>query len=113
MSCVAQDMGEVAVDFPFRVSPSEQDIIELELKPPCSMVLVGRSGTGKTTCAIYRMWARWVTFRHHSTQPFNQVSCQAYMAWSWHCNHLLASCSIWGDNVSTICRQYGRWMHAI
>ena len=69
-----QDMGEAEIDFPFRVSPSEQAIIESEPEPPCSIVLVGRSGTGKTTCAVFRMWARWLTFRYHSTEPFNQVS---------------------------------------
>lgn len=67
-------MGEAEVDFPFRVSPSEQAIIESDPNPPCSIVLVGRSGTGKTTCAVFRMWARWLTFRHHSTEPFNQVA---------------------------------------
>ena len=67
-------MGEVEVDFPFRVSPSEQAIIENDPDPPCSIVLVGRSGTGKTTCAVFRMWARWLTFRHHSAEPFHQVS---------------------------------------
>ena len=45
--CSEQDMGEVEVDFPFRVSPSEQAIIENDPNPPCSIVLVGRSGTGK------------------------------------------------------------------
>lgn len=67
-------MGEVEVDFPFRVSPSEQAIIESDPDPPCSIVLVGRSGTGKTTCAVFRMWARWLTFRHHSAESFHQVT---------------------------------------
>lgn len=70
---VLQDMGEAEIDFPFRVSPSEQAIIENDPDPPCSIVLVGRSGTGKTTCAVFRMWARWLAFRHHSTEPFNQI----------------------------------------
>lgn len=76
-----QDMGEAEIDFPFRVSPSEQAIIENDPDPPCSIVLVGRSGTGKTTCAVFRMWARWLAFRHHSTEPFNQVSllCSSWL----------------------------------
>lgn len=78
-SCVMQDMGEVEVDFPFRVSPSEQAIIENDPDPPCSIVLVGRSGTGKTTCAVFRMWARWLTFRHHSAESFHQVIHQPHM----------------------------------
>ena len=68
-----QEIGEDEVDFPFRVSPSELTIIENDPDPPCSTVLVGRSGTGKTTCAVYKMWFRWLAFRHHSTEPFHQV----------------------------------------
>lgn len=77
--CVEQDMGEVEVDFPFRVSPAEQAIIQHDPRPPCSLVLVGRSGTGKTTCAIYRMWARWLAFQSSSTEEFNQVSCHTWL----------------------------------
>ena len=72
-----QDMGEAEVDFPFRVSPSEQAIIENDPDPPCSIVLVGRSGTGKTTCAVFRMWSRYLTFRARATEPFRQVSMSA------------------------------------
>lgn len=68
-----QEMGEDEVDFPFRVSPTELAIIESDPQPPCSTVLVGRSGTGKTTCAVYKMWFCWLAFRHHSTEPFHQV----------------------------------------
>ncbi|KAA6421340.1 MAG: hypothetical protein FRX49_08618 [Trebouxia sp. A1-2] len=68
-----QEIGEDEVDFPFRVSPSELTIIENDPDPPCSTVLVGRSGTGKTTCAVYKMWFRWLAFRHHSTEPFHQI----------------------------------------
>ncbi|DBB04235.1 TPA: hypothetical protein ACH3X1_013259 [Trebouxia sp. C0004] len=68
-----QEIGEDEVDFPFRVSPSELTIIENDPDPPCCTVLVGRSGTGKTTCAVYKMWFRWLAFRHHSTEPFHQV----------------------------------------
>ncbi|KAL3154824.1 hypothetical protein ABBQ38_011366 [Trebouxia sp. C0009 RCD-2024] len=58
-------MGDVEVDFPFWVSPAEQAIIQMEPDPPCSMVLVGRSGTGKTTCAVFRIWARWHALYSH------------------------------------------------
>ncbi|KAK9807285.1 hypothetical protein WJX73_007725 [Symbiochloris irregularis] len=70
---VLDSMDDSVVDFPFRVSPAEQEIIELEPDPPAPMLLVGRSGTGKTTCAVFRMWARWHTFYQQSTEPFNQV----------------------------------------
>ena len=41
-----QSMDDSVVDFPFRVSPAEQEIIEMDPQPPCPMLLVGRSGTG-------------------------------------------------------------------
>lgn len=40
---------EDEVEFPFRVSEQELDIIERVPHPPASMLLLGRSGTGKTT----------------------------------------------------------------
>ena len=54
---------ETRVDFPFRVSQPEMDIITHEATPPAAMLLIGRSGTGKTTCAVYRLWARWLLAR--------------------------------------------------
>lgn len=35
------------VDFPFKVSPAEQDIITMQ--PNSSLILLGRSGTGKAS----------------------------------------------------------------
>ena len=102
-----QDMGESEVDFPFRVSPSEQAIIENDPDPPCSIVLVGRSGTGKTTCAVFRMWARWLTFHHHSTEPFHQVSLSsAMMAWRYCLVVIcLFACTFWVcDGIAEYCR---------
>ena len=41
-------------DFPFKEWPKEHDIIRLN---KCeSILLLGRSGTGKTTCCLYRLW---------------------------------------------------------
>ena len=42
-------------DFPFKEWPKEHEIINL---PPDteSILLLGRSGTGKTTCCLYRLW---------------------------------------------------------
>eukprot|EP00798_Chlamydomonas_sp_ICE-L_P021903 gene21903-28945_t len=50
----------IGVDFPFKLSPQEQDIITMVNDPPASTILLGRSGTGKTTCAVYRIWAQWL-----------------------------------------------------
>ncbi|XP_013405370.1 TPR and ankyrin repeat-containing protein 1 [Lingula anatina] len=47
---------DTKVDFPFRVTELEHAIINLNPKPPQSILLLGRSGTGKTTCCLYRLW---------------------------------------------------------
>ena len=40
-------------DFPYKEWPQEHDIINMESR---SILLLGRSGTGKTTCCLYRLW---------------------------------------------------------
>ncbi|XP_072047467.1 TPR and ankyrin repeat-containing protein 1-like [Amphiura filiformis] len=49
--------SSVKVDFPFCVTELEDAIINLQPTPPSSVLLLGRSGTGKTTCCLYRLWA--------------------------------------------------------
>lgn len=50
-----------AVDFPFQVTDAEDLIIRRELNPARPLLLLGRSGTGKTTCLLYRLFRR-----HHA-----------------------------------------------
>ena len=50
------------VDFPFKVTELEHDIINLYPKPPCPVILLGRSGTGKTTCCLYRLWKEFENY---------------------------------------------------
>ncbi|XP_064597504.1 TPR and ankyrin repeat-containing protein 1-like [Liolophura sinensis] len=42
------------IDFPFKVTAVEQNIISV--RPESALLLAGRSGTGKTTCCLYRLW---------------------------------------------------------
>lgn len=51
---------ETKVDFPFRVTDLEHAIINLRSKAP--ILLLGRSGTGKTTCCLYRLWSQFVSY---------------------------------------------------
>ena len=51
-----QQPCNVEVDFPFRVTEEEHDIINFDPSPQSSIILIGRSGTGKTTCILYRLW---------------------------------------------------------
>ena len=46
-------------DFPYKEWPKEHDIINMESR---SILLLGRSGTGKTTCCLYRLWNSFQTY---------------------------------------------------
>ena len=41
-------------DFPFKEWPDEYDVINMPVGQP--ILLLGRSGTGKSICCLYRMW---------------------------------------------------------
>ena len=57
--------------FPFLVTPKEQLFIAHD--GDCSMLLLGRSGTGKTTVCLYRMWHHfeeyWLQTYRNTTGP--------------------------------------------
>ena len=48
------------LDFPIKVWPKEYEIISLDDTKP--ILLLGRSGTGKTTCCLYRLWNEFRNF---------------------------------------------------
>ena len=57
-----QQSCTVDIDFPFRVTEEEHDIINFEPSPQSSIILIGRSGTGKTTCILYRLWKDFINY---------------------------------------------------
>ena len=57
-----QQSCSVEIDFPFRVTEEEHEIINFEPSPQSSIILIGRSGTGKTTCILYRLWKDFLTY---------------------------------------------------
>ena len=57
-----QQSCHVEIDFPFRVTEEEHDIINFEPTPHSSIILIGRSGTGKTTCILYRLWKDFINY---------------------------------------------------
>ncbi|KAL4858033.1 TPR and ankyrin repeat-containing protein 1 [Chlorella vulgaris] len=59
LHAVMTNEGQTDVDFKFRLSPAEADVVERSPYPPQSIILLGRSGTGKTTCAVFRMFDHW------------------------------------------------------
>ena len=62
-NCVVKLMledGDIEKSFPYKEWPAEHDIINLPYTK--AVLLLGRSGTGKTTCCLYRMWNEYVTY---------------------------------------------------
>ncbi|KAJ7322629.1 hypothetical protein JRQ81_018916 [Phrynocephalus forsythii] len=51
-----------AVEYPFRVGELEYAVIDLNPKPLEPIILIGRSGTGKTTCCLYRLWKKFHSY---------------------------------------------------
>lgn len=47
------------VEYPFRVGEREYAVIHLNPSPLEPIILIGRSGTGKTTCCLYRLWKKF------------------------------------------------------
>ena len=58
---------DVRRDFPFKGWPKEHDIINLDQNE--SILLLGRSGTGKTTCCLYRMWNQFRCYWETAGDP--------------------------------------------
>ena len=54
-------------DFLFKVCQEEHDIISVDQDE--SILLLGRSGTGKTTCCLYRLWNQFREFWEVSDEP--------------------------------------------
>ena len=50
------------IDFPFKITELEHAIVNLRPDPPIPIILLGRSGTGKTTCCLYRLWDNFQTY---------------------------------------------------
>ncbi|NXI49840.1 TRNK1 protein, partial [Chloroceryle aenea] len=56
-----------SVEYPFRVGELEYAVINLNPKPIEPIILIGRSGTGKTTCCLYRLWKKFYSYWEKST----------------------------------------------
>ena len=67
VNTMLDNQNETKFDFPFRVSELEHSVISLAPKRATSILLLGRSGTGKTTCCLYRLWNNYQTYWKKST----------------------------------------------
>ena len=55
-------------DFPFKEWQKEHEIIKLTQRE--AILLLGRSGTGKTTCCLYRLWNEFKNFWNPESNTF-------------------------------------------
>ena len=59
---VLESETSAKVDFPFKITELEHAIVNLRPNPQTPIILLGRSGTGKTTCCLYRLWDRFQSY---------------------------------------------------
>ncbi|XP_078254047.1 TPR and ankyrin repeat-containing protein 1-like isoform X2 [Rhinoraja longicauda] len=71
---------ESRVEYPFRVGELEYAIIDLDPKPLEAIILIGRSGTGKTTCCLYRLWKSFQLY----WKKAQEVGCPLVVRQIWH-----------------------------
>ena len=72
-SIIEQD---TTAEFPFDLSPTEMEIIQHVSTPT---LILGRSGTGKTTCLVFKMITRYLASYNSSPQkPVHQVRVIQY-----------------------------------
>ena len=57
-------------DYPIKEWPKEHEIIKLTSKE--AILLLGRSGTGKSTCCLYRLWNQFKNFWNPDSDTFSQ-----------------------------------------
>ncbi|XP_068717953.1 TPR and ankyrin repeat-containing protein 1-like [Montipora capricornis] len=56
---VLESDSSTKIDFPFKITELEYAIVNLQPDPATPIILLGRSGTGKTTCSLYRLWGHF------------------------------------------------------
>ena len=61
-------------ELPIKIWPEEHKIINMPLNSAEPIIVLGRSGTGKTTCCLYRMVQEFLNHHNeHSEHPLRQV----------------------------------------
>ncbi|KAL8725519.1 MAG: hypothetical protein Q9166_007305 [cf. Caloplaca sp. 2 TL-2023] len=66
-----RDDSHVPLEFPYKLSPYETEIVCHRDAPS---IILGRSGTGKTTCLVYKMIGRHIASKElNEEQPLRQV----------------------------------------
>ncbi|XP_054990974.1 TPR and ankyrin repeat-containing protein 1 isoform X1 [Sorex araneus] len=68
MACNILNDMTATVEYPFRVGELEYAVIDLNPRPLEPIILIGRSGTGKTTCCLYRLWKKYHVYWEKADQ---------------------------------------------
>ena len=92
INSILQGNHSSKVDFPFRVTELEHAIINLQPKPPRSVILLGRSGTGKTTCCLYRLWSEFQTYWEKAKTAGPHIPKLAQFHYSHTCPDIQETC---------------------
>lgn len=61
------------IDFPLKMSPEEKQLIDAPHQQVNSIILVSRSGTGKTTCMLYKIWGLWRVHHEYGKKNIHKV----------------------------------------
>lgn len=72
-SHLLETINNTTWDLPFKVTEDESLIINKVTTPPASMLLLGRSGTGKTTCTVLRMLREYNGYKEQA-EMFHEVT---------------------------------------
>lgn len=92
----------VKTDFLFRVTELEFEVINLDFNSP--ILLMGRSGTGKTVCCLYRQWTQFLKY-------WTEAKRDGYKPWlSWK----MVSVPVADDGMkflSFACIGYVAWLY--
>jgi hypothetical protein len=80
------------LQFPFKTDQLEDSIIHASSNQ--AMLLIGRSGTGKTTIAMNRMWVKWNAFVQSQTRESQSSPTPLLLpsgSNAWHCVFVTAN----------------------
>ena len=59
LGCLFGTSGKAEGSLPFKMASKEYEVARLKPTKPCGILLMGRSGTGKTSVQCYRLAFEW------------------------------------------------------
>ena len=77
LGCLFGVRGKAETSLPFKMTSKEYEVARLNSARPCSILLMGRSGTGKTSVLCYRLASDWNIYWMQTTD-FEDPALHAY-----------------------------------